>query len=285
MSDQRGPPAPKPADIYTGIPPEWTWEDWRPYVEGDRAMQAWLAKFAVGYTLIRYGYPAIPETICGREQIAGRSVKDYRAGLIFLIGAAVYNAIDWIFTPSKNQEPWTLVPAPPPGTYMFPVVVDLYGNGIKSVSVDQGPFFDYKGDGFAEKSGWVSPGEGLLCMDRNGNGAIDDGSELFGGQTPLPNGQLAANGFQALATLDSNHDGKIDSQDPAYSQLRVWVDSDTDGVSQPGELQTMPQVGITSIDLNWTTVNTIDAQGNIEYSVGSFQYTDRSTGLIADYMF
>ncbi|MEW6532225.1 MAG: hypothetical protein AB1473_15425 [Thermodesulfobacteriota bacterium] len=88
-----------------------------------------------------------------------------------------------------------------------------------------------------------------------------------------------------MAALDSNHDGKIDAQDPGYAQLSVWANSSGDGNWQPGELFTLPQMGITSIDLNWTTVNTTDAQGNIELYAGSFQKTDGSTGLIADYGF
>ncbi len=75
------------------------------------------------------------------------------------------------------------------------------------------PFLDYKSDGFAEQSGRVSPGEGLLCMDLNGNGIIHNRSELFGNQTLLQNGQMAVNGLQALAALDRNHGGMIDAQD------------------------------------------------------------------------
>ena len=113
-----------------------------------------------------------------------------------------------------------------------PLVLDLNGHGlINTVNVNNGVYFDFNATGFAEASGWVSPGEDLLCMDRNGNGVIDNGSELFGSLTPLLNGQLAANGLQALAALDSNGDGKIDAQDPAYSQLRGWVDSNSDGIS------------------------------------------------------
>ncbi|MFZ5501752.1 MAG: hypothetical protein ACOY58_07585, partial [Candidatus Micrarchaeota archaeon] len=167
-----------------------------------------------------------------------------------------------------------------------PVVLDLGGSGrIDTLNVNDGVYCDYYGNGFALATGWVSPGTGILVMDRNGNGVLDNGTELFGSQTPLPNGQLAADGFQALAALDGNHDGKIDAQDSAYSQLGVWVDSDTDGVLRPGELFTLPQLDIASIDLNWTTVNTTDAQGNIEMTAGSFQKTDGSTGLIADYAF
>jgi hypothetical protein len=169
-----------------------------------------------------------------------------------------------------------------------PLVLDLDGNTvIRTLSAGDGVYFDFDASGLAEKSGWVGPGEGLLCMDRNGNGTIDNGSELFGDRTLLPNGQTAADGFQALAALDSNHDGRIDAQDPAYSQLAVWVDySNPDGIcSQPGEMYTLPQLGITAISLNSTTVYITDSEGNIEYSVGSFQKADGTTGLIAEYFF
>ena len=167
-----------------------------------------------------------------------------------------------------------------------PVVVYFNNNATThTVDLSNGVFFDYKASGFAEASSWVSPGDGLLCMDRNGNETIDNGSELFSSLTPLPNGQLASNGLQALVALDSNHDGKIDAQDPAYSQMSVWVDSTADGVTQPGELFTLTQLGIDSIDLNWTTVNATDAQGNVQNSVGTFLKADGTTGTIAEYTF
>ncbi|MEW6350718.1 MAG: hypothetical protein AB1646_16780 [Thermodesulfobacteriota bacterium] len=202
--------------------------------------------------------------------------------------------------PRIMADPWALawqqlggqgrMPCPPcwpaPVGGRDPIVVYFNANATAhTVGLTDGIFFDYEDSGFAEASGWVSPGEGLLCMDRNGNGIIDNGSELFSSLTPLPNGQLAPNGFQALAALDGDGDGKIDAQDPACSQLRVWVDSNGDADCRPGELFTLPQLGITSIDLNWTTVNTTDAQGNIENSVGTFLKEDGTTGLIAEYTF
>jgi hypothetical protein len=75
-----------------------------------------------------------------------------------------------------------------------PLILDLNGDGIKTTSVSGGVCFDSNADGFAEETGWITPGDGLLCMDRNGNGIIDDGKELFGNETILANGQKAANG-------------------------------------------------------------------------------------------
>jgi hypothetical protein len=214
--------------------------------------------------------PQWPRTPCGDPlgfPLLGRPEFHFK----YPGGKVIYQNQRWFNKPM-------IIPTYPVFGNLDPIVIDLYGNGIKTISVNQGVFFDDKSNGFAEQSGWMSPGAGLLCMDRNGNGTIDNGSELFGSHTPLPNGQLAANGYQALAALDSNQDGKIDAQDPAYSQLRVWVDSDTDGVSQPGELHTLSQLGIDSISLNWTTINTTDAQGSIEMTAGSFQKADGSIG-------
>ena len=86
--------------------------------------------------------------------------------------------------------------------YFPPVVLDLTGSDqIDTLNVNEGVYFDYDGDGFAEATGWVSSDAGILVIDSNGNGVLDNGSELFGSLTPLPNGQLADDGFQALAAL------------------------------------------------------------------------------------
>jgi hypothetical protein len=105
-----------------------------------------------------------------------------------------------------------------------PLILDLNGDGFLTTP-KQATYFDYNGNGFLEQVGWVGLHDGLLVMDRNGNGIIDDGSELFGDQTILSNGRGATNSFQALADLDSNHDGKIDAADPAFSQLIPVRDS------------------------------------------------------------
>ena len=88
-----------------------------------------------------------------------------------------------------------------------PIILDLDGDGVETVGVKDGAYFDHDGNGFAEQTGWASSHDGLLVMDRNGDGIINGGKELFGNETLLANGAKAANGFQALAELDSNHDG------------------------------------------------------------------------------
>ncbi|MDR2672336.1 MAG: hypothetical protein LBC35_03410 [Coriobacteriales bacterium] len=124
--------------------------------------------------------------------------------------------------------------APPP--VIDPLVLDLSGAGISVVGIEDGTYFDFDGDGIAQRTAWISEGSGLLVYDRNDNEQIEDGSELFGDWTELESGVFAINGFAALAEFDTNADGVIDENDEAFSNLRVWIDSDHDGFSDAGEL-------------------------------------------------
>lgn len=99
-------------------------------------------------------------------------------------------------------------------------------------------------------------------LDRDGNGTIDTGRELFGDATIKSNGQTATDGFDALADLDSNADGKIGSEDTRYAHLRVWRDLNQDGQSQSGELFTLNDLGIASIHVASTDHSQILANGN-----------------------
>lgn len=144
-----------------------------------------------------------------------------------------------------------------------PIILDLNGNGIETTIIDSSQaYFDFAGDHLAERTGWVGANDGLLVYDRNHDGKILDGSELFGNNTLLSNGQKAKNGFEALAELDSNQDGKIDSQDAAYNLLKVWQDSNSDGITDDGELKTLVEAGIVSISTKYKESNYIDQQGN-----------------------
>ncbi len=153
-----------------------------------------------------------------------------------------------------------------------PLILDLDGDGIETISKTAGIHFDHDGNGFAETTGWVGKDDGLLVWDRNGNGLIDDGSELFGNNTKLANGQNAANGFAALAELDSNQDGKIDANDAAFTQLRIWKDADSDAVLDTGELQGLSESNVGSLGTAYANQNLTDAQGNKVLQAGT--YTD-----------
>ncbi|MFC1836456.1 hypothetical protein ACFL2Q_17330, partial [Thermodesulfobacteriota bacterium] len=164
-----------------------------------------------------------------------------------------------------------------------PLIPDIDGDGLETTSVANGTFFDHNADGFAENIGWVGPDDGLLVRDRNGNGTIDDGTELFGDQTPLKNGSTASNGFEALAELDDNLDGVIDVNDLAYDDLRVWQDTNADGVSTADELHTLDSLGIDSVSTSSTPRNETDPQGNVLTDVGNFTREDASTGEVGNY--
>ena len=129
-----------------------------------------------------------------------------------------------------------------------PLVLDLDGDGLEFTSLGQNQaHFDLDGDLFAEKTGWLRPDDGFLVLDRDGNGAIDDISELFGAP--------GVPGFTELAALDSNGDGVIDAADSDFALLQIWQDLDSDGVSDAGELSSLTEAGIVSIDLGATAID------------------------------
>jgi hypothetical protein len=162
-----------------------------------------------------------------------------------------------------------------------PLLLDLDGDGIETISLDAGTCFDHNGDGFAEQTAWVGSDDGVLALDRNGDGIISDGKELFGNDTMLRDSTTATNGFEALVELDSNKDGKIDESDAAFSKLKVLK-----GLSENGyEVYTLDELGIKSINLDSTITNTTDSQGNTQFRAGSFEWVDGTTGEIAEYGF
>ena len=166
-----------------------------------------------------------------------------------------------------------------------PVVLDLDADGVETTSVQGATFFDHNADGFAERTGWVGRDDGLLARDRNGNGSIESGRELFGNHTLRTTGGEAAHGYEALADLDSNADGKVDSSDAAFGELRVWRDSDQNGISAPGELETLGALGIRSVSVSFSESSTTDAQGNALRQVGIFSRADGSQGATTDVWF
>ena len=165
-----------------------------------------------------------------------------------------------------------------------PLALDLDGNGIRTVAANQfsGSLFDHDGDGIRTASGWVGKEDGLLVYDRNGDGIINNGSELFGDATRLKNGGTAAHGFAALADLDDNGDGKIDAADKAFSSLRVWRDLNQDGISQEGELLTLEQAKVQSLNTSFRNTNRSLGNGNTLAQDGSYTTTDGQTRQMGD---
>ena len=118
------------------------------------------------------------------------------------------------------------------------------------------------GNGFRIRTGWAAPNTGLLARDLNGNGRIDSGRELFGDNTPLKNGALAANGFEALKDLCESDDGIFDERSAAFHELYLWFDHNSNGITDQGELVPLSESGIVSIDLSYSNSDFVDPNGN-----------------------
>ena len=166
--------------------------------------------------------------------------------------------------------------------YRDPLTLDLDGDGVETTSVNRSLLFDHAGDGLKQATGWIASDDGLLVLDRNGNGVIDDGTELFGDNTRLTDGSLAIDGFAALSELDKNDDGKIDSADETFHELKVWRDLSNDGVSQSFELFGLSELGITSLSTENTQAEIDLGDGNFIIAQGSFERNDGTTGSMVD---
>ena len=181
--------------------------------------------------------------------------------------------------PDVNTSTKTFItyqPPPPPPPPRDPLILDLDGGGISATPINTlAPiYFDKDADGTRTATGWIAAGEGIVVRDLNGNGLIDTGRELFGDGTMLTRGpragQLAANGFEALADLDTNLDNKFDASDVAFNSVKLWKDANQNGVSEAGELFSFAQLGVQSVGLSYTVSGVSLGSGNFQVANGSF---------------
>lgn len=144
-----------------------------------------------------------------------------------------------------------------------PIIFDIDGNGFGTTSVSNGMYFDFNGDGISEKLAWASDGDGVLVADLNGNGKIDNGSEVLTAEN--------------LASFDTNNDGIIDSNDENFGNLKI--------MQNDGSIISLTEAGIASINTNVTETDYTDENGNFLFGEGTFTKTDGSINNFGEYYF
>lgn len=175
--------------------------------------------------------PATGGALGGTSELNLDNFKNALAGGIKFIGSTLTNLIN-----------------------MTPLVLDLDGDRFFRSAPTV--LFDMNADGVNEQIDWVASSEGFLAFDRNGNGRIDDGSELFGDATPIGlDRERTDNGFKALASFDANNDGLINGKDAKFSKLLVWKDLNHNGKSEAEELSNITEHGIVSLKLQYQNLD------------------------------
>jgi hypothetical protein len=170
--------------------------------------------------------------------------------------------------------------------YSPPVILDLDGNGVDVTPLSSSTArFDMNGDGLRDATAWVGPKDGFLVIDlavdgtSGPDGVIDQAKELIFTQwAPGTGSDMAA----LRQVFDTNHNGKLDAGDARWSEFRVWIDGNEDGISQPGELKTFDQLGITSIGLDPSGPARMISDGSIIQGVSAYTRTDGTTGVAGD---
>ena len=144
-----------------------------------------------------------------------------------------------------------------------PIVIDIAGDGIALTNPSDGVDFDLNGNGTRDRLGWTRAGsdDAWLALDRDGNGSIDRGAELFGDFTAQP-ASSNKNGFLALAEFDNNRDGVIDSRDSVFENLRLWQDRNHNGISELDELHTLLELNVKALELDFKESKRVDEFGN-----------------------
>lgn len=170
--------------------------------------------------------------------------------------------------------------SPPPGggdclrdinQCQSPVLIDILGNGFDLTNAGNGVLFDINGDGSQEQLAWTSANsdDAWLALDRNGDSIINNGRELFGNNTSQPITQQGEykSGFRALAVFDrpqrgGNNDGRIDERDAVYADLKLWQDTNHNGISEANELHGISELGLRILDLDYRESRRQDEHGN-----------------------
>jgi len=162
-----------------------------------------------------------------------------------------------------------------------PVVLDLNHDGVHTTDLTHSTVsFDYNGDGVASKTAWVDTHDGILAIDLNGDGRVNNGSEIVFTQHAAG----APTDLAALEQLyDTNHDGKLTAADHDFAQFGVWQDANGNGVSDPGEFKSLAALGIVEIGLESNHQQSVSVDGSVvTYGEAAFTTADGATGEVAD---
>ena len=146
--------------------------------------------------------------------------------------------------------------------YHTPLAIELYGEELLTTSVEDGVSFDMDGDGMAEQTAWLKKGSGFLVWDKNGDGMVNDGTEMFGEATVMSDGKRAENGVEASKDLDSDNNNIINQYDELWGELRIWHDENSNGKTEEGELSLLSDWDIQSISLDFAEINLKDEADN-----------------------
>ena len=156
-----------------------------------------------------------------------------------------------------------------------PIVLDLDGDGFHFKSLSEGIKFDLDSDGISETVSWVSEKDALLAIDFDGSGTIDNSQELVSEQMA---GRSYGSAMEALQSLDGNSDGRLDANDAAFSDLLVWQDANSNGLSEDNELSTLIEAGIDHFDFVVQAPNAGDSSEIL--AIAQYELTD---GITRDY--
>ena len=233
----------------------------------------------------------IPVPAYGRYQTNGAHYR-YWLGIAYSNGSTVSHAdvqqraptaalVDCsIYNGGGNYYVWDGY-----GCVECPIIVDTGRNGYHLTSVEDGVLFDLNADGVPERTAWTraDSDDAFLAMDRNGNGVIDNGSELFGNHTPAYPGRdvTTINGFEALRFLQDNLDRKIDAADRAFGRLLLWRDSNHNGISEPEELTPLSDT-VAEIGTDYKEKKRVDRFGNLFRQQGRLTWADGSEAILYD---
>jgi hypothetical protein len=222
----------------------------------------------------------MPGKVKACDDSAVKNIFQYAANCASTQQAYVQACVD--LPESNGYAPnYTLYPYPAQGcetsyrddgqgccTAISPILIDILGNGFNLTGVNNPVSFDFNNSGTPVSISWTAPNsdDAFLVLDRNNNGTIDNGTELFGNVTPQPFSSQK-NGFLALEEYDEtakggNNDGKIKHSDAIFTSLRLWQDTNHNGISEASELHTLPSLNVLAIDLEYETSRRQDQYGN-----------------------